>query len=452
MSKRKAGTPTSAQSGKKGRTESELKYMSGFGNEFESEALEGALPKLWSQKVCPHGLYAEQLSGTAFTAPRDANQRSWMYRIKPAAQHRPFAPYTANKLIVSDFTKAIIDPNRLRWRAFPLPDEKDTTDFVDGLKTVAGAGSPEMKNGLAIHVYSANAPMTDKAFSNADGDLLVVPETGSLKVTTEFGLMDVRPGEVCIIPRGILFSIAEAQGGNMRGYVLEVFNGHFKLPDLGPIGANGLASAADFKVPVAAYEDRSCDFSLVYKFAGGLFKAAQDHSPFNTVAWRGNYVPCKYNLDDYVAINSVTTNHIDPSIFTVLTCQTLEPGVAVADFVIFPPRWAVQKDTFRPPYYHRNCMSEFMGNIRGEYEAKPKGFPPGSASLHSCMTGHGPDADTFTKASAGSDDPVFMSKDDLAFMFETTFILRLTEFGASAEKDEQYHECWDDLKNNFTGK
>jgi len=309
-----------------------------------------------------------------------------------------------------------------------------------------------LKNGMAIHVYSANQSMINRAFVNSDGDFLVVPEKGSLRVQTEFGLLDVRPGEIFIVPRGIRFRVLLPEGVvDIRGYICEIFHGHFEIPDLGPIGANGLANARDFLAPVAYAEEFSGEYQIVYKFAGQLFVLTQDHTPFDVVAWRGNYVPYKYNLDTFVPVNAVVRDHIDPSIFTVLTCQSLSPGVAVADFVIFPPRFAVQQDTFRPPYYHRNCMSEFMGNIRGEYEARPRGFAPGSATLHPCMVGHGPDATTFDRASNAKDDPVFMSQNDLAFMFESTFIIRLTKWALSEEvtRDEEYNTNWDGLKSHF---
>ena len=271
MSKRKASAATPVTKKAKGEEKEGLEYMCGFGNEFESEAMEGALPITTTPQVCPLGLYAEQLSGTAFTAPRDQNQRSWLYRTKPAAQQSRYTPYAKATLISGDFSQAIVNPERTRWRAFPLPDKDSKTDFVDGMKTVCGAGSPDMKTGIAIHVYAANTSMGDRGFSNADGDLLVVPEMGSVRVRTEFGNMDVRPGEIFIIPRGILFSVDLKEASSIRGYILEIYSGHFKLPDLGPIGSNGLANARDFQIPVAAFEDRDCDFEIVYKFVGKLF-------------------------------------------------------------------------------------------------------------------------------------------------------------------------------------
>jgi homogentisate 1,2-dioxygenase len=443
----------------------DLKYIKGFGGEVESEALENALPKeqITPQK-CAYGLYAEQLSGTSFTTPRVHNQRSWLYRIMPSCKHAPFSSIEETKSkgkgkgekkadsssrLCGDFTgeNGVINPNQLRWKPFPMPSDKDKVDFIQGLSSVAGAGSVESKSGLAIHVYTCNQSMKDKAFCNSDGDFLIVPQEGDLLIRTEFGFLHVPPRHIAVIQRGIKFAVHVS--GPSRGYILEVFNGHFRLPDLGPIGANGLANPRDFESPTASYENRECKFTIVQKYLGKLFHACVDFSLFNVVAWFGNYVPYRYNLDAFAPVNSVRVDHMDPSIFTVLTCPTTEPGVACADFVIFPPRWAVQESTFRPPYYHRNCMSEFMGNICGKYEAKPDGFQPGGASLHSCMVGHGPDATTFKKASNAKLDPIKLPDDSLAFMFESTYIMKLTDYGSKAPKDEDYYKCWEDLPQLF---
>jgi len=427
-----------------------LKYLNGFGAELESEALEGALPKGQNTpQICPYGLHAEQLSGSSFTTPRVHNQRSWLYRIRPTCKHAPFKPVSAEegKYLVNDFSQQVINPNQLRWKPFPMPQDGEQLDFVQGLKTLAGAGAPDVKTGMAIHIYACNKSMGNKAFCNSDGDMLIVPQQGTLYVRTEFGLLEVAPREICVIQRGIRFTVDI--DGPSRGYICEVYNGHFKLPDLGPIGANGLANPRDFQSPVAAFEDKKCSFEAVQKFMGKLFTTTLEYSPYDVVAWFGNYVPYKYNLWNFCAVNSVTFDHMDPSIFTVLTCPSAEPGVAVADFVIFPPRWLVQEKTFRPPYYHRNCMSEFMGNIEGRYEAKPEGFLPGGGSLHSVMMGHGPDADTYNKASQAELKPVKLPEDSLAFMFESTYMFKLTQWGNDAPKDEEYYKCWEGVAENF---
>jgi len=290
--------------------------------------------------------------------------------------------------------------------------------------------------------------MVDKSFYNSDGDMLIVPQQGALDIITEFGKLFVEPGEICVIQRGIQFQVALSDRRS-RGYILEVYNNHFRIPDLGPIGANGCSNPRDFLFPTAAYEDRTCNWKMVNKFLGQLFEANMDHSPFNVVAWHGNFVPYKYNLARFNAMNSVTFDHPDPSIFTVLTCPSNEPGVAVADFVIFPPRWAVAEHTFRPPYYHRNCMSEYMGLIRGVYEAKQEGFVPGGASLHSCGTPHGPDATTFQKATSAELKPVHLAEDTLAFMFESSYMFYVTDYAQQYKVDVNYYKCWQELKSQF---
>ncbi|ROT67944.1 Homogentisate 1,2-dioxygenase [Penaeus vannamei] len=346
----------------------ELKYLSGFGSEFATEALPGALPEGQNNpQVCPYGLYAEQLSGTAFTggASRD-QQESLVLQDQALRVHKPFAPIK-HKYLDCSFDKRHPNPNQLRWNPFDIPSEP--TDFVEGLRTVCGAGDPTVRHGCIIHIYACNKSMGDAAFQNSDGDFLIVPQQGVLDVTTEYGRLRVGPNEICVVQSGMRFNVAVQ--GPTRGYILEVYDGHFILPNLGPIGANGLANPRDFLTPVAWYEDREvANYRIITKYQGHLFEALQGHSPFDVVAWHGNYVPYKYNLKNFMVINATAFDHADPSIFTVLTCPSTKPGVAIADFVIFPPRWAVQEHTFRPPYYHRNCMSEFMGLIFGNYEAK----------------------------------------------------------------------------------
>lgn len=426
----------------------ELKYLSGFGSEFATEALPGALPEGQNNpQVCPYGLYAEQLSGTAFTAPRETNKRAWFYRIRPSVVHKPFAPIK-HKYLDCSFDKRHPNPNQLRWNPFDIPSEP--TDFVEGLRTVCGAGDATVRHGCIIHIYACNKSMGDAAFQNSDGDFLIVPQQGVLDVTTEYGRLRVGPNEICVVQSGMRFNVAVQ--GLTRGYILEVYDGHFILPNLGPIGANGLANPRDFLTPVAWYEDREvANYRIITKYQGHLFEALQGHSPFDVVAWHGNYVPYKYNLKNFMVINATAFDHADPSIFTVLTCPSTKPGVAIADFVIFPPRWAVQEHTFRPPYYHRNCMSEFMGLIFGNYEAKEEGFRPGGASLHSMMVPHGPDVQCFEGASKGELKPVRVADGTQSFMFETSLGLALTEWGEDTcrKVDAGYFKCWQGLKKNF---
>lgn len=432
--------------------EEKLQYLSGFGNHFSSEdpRCPDSLPKGQnSPQVCPYGLYAEQLSGSAFTAPREQNFRSWLYRIRPSVVHQPFKKFDNGNLIY-DWSRNEPNPNQMRWLPFDIPDiDKEKIDFVQGLNTIGGAGEPKSRHGCAIHVYCCNVSMKNRCFYNADGDFLIVPQKGNLLITTEFGRMVLKPNEICVIQQGIRFSVNVE--GRSRGYILEVFDNHFVLPNLGPIGANGLANPRDFLTPTAWFEDVDVPYMVISKYQGKLFSSEQDHSPFDVVAWHGNYAPYKYNLSDFMTFNSVSFDHADPSIFTVLTCPSSKPGVAIADFVIFPPRWSVAEHTFRPPYFHRNCMSEFMGLIYGAYEAKETGFLPGGASLHSMMTPHGPDNECFEKFSNAHLAPQRVADGTMAFMFETSLSLAVTDWAESKcqKLDANYYKCWQNLKKHF---
>jgi len=423
------------------------RYQSGFGNEFATEALAGALPiGRNSPQRCPYGLYAEQLSGTAFTAPRGANRRSWLYRIRPAAVHRPFAR-TDNGWLDSDFASVATPANQLRWDPLPIPTEP--TDFVQGLVTMAGNGDPHAQNGFGIHLYVANRSMTERVFYDADGELLIVLQQGRLRLATELGVIEAQPHEIVVIPRGVRFRVELADEA-ARGYICENFGAPFRLPDLGPIGSNGLASPRDFLAPQAWYEDRDGRFQLVAKFMGNLWTAEVDHSPLDVVAWHGNYTPYKYDLRRFNTIGSISFDHPDPSIFLVLQSQSDTPGVDTIDFAIFPPRILAMQETFRPPWFHRNVASEFMGLIHGVYDAKAEGFAPGGASLHNCMTGHGPDAGTFEKASAADTSKPDYIRDTMAFMFETRCVIRPTRYALeSSQLQAEYFQCWQGLRKRF---
>eukprot|EP00252_Welwitschia_mirabilis_P024120 TRINITY_DN7032_c0_g1_i1.p1 TRINITY_DN7032_c0_g1~~TRINITY_DN7032_c0_g1_i1.p1 ORF type:complete len:464 (+),score=71.45 TRINITY_DN7032_c0_g1_i1:262-1653(+) len=439
---------------KKGREHDfeNLRYQSGFGNNFSSEAKKRALPVGQNNPLkCPYGLYAEQISGTSFTVPRKFNQRTWMYRVKPSVTHEPFHPRVpTHKYLISEFNSqsTTATPTQLRWQ--PLECSDTRTDFIDGLFTICGAGSSLLRHGYAVHMYLANSSMENCAFCNADGDFLIVPQQGRLWITTELGKLQVSPGEIAVLQQGFRFSV-DLPDGPSRGYILEVFGSHFQLPDLGLIGANGLASPQDFLTPTACFEEKECPgFLIVQKFGGSLFTAIQDFSPFNVVAWQGNYTPYKYDLKRFCPFNTVLFDHGDPSINTVLTVPSEKPGVAIVDFVIFPPRWLVAEHTFRPPYYHRNCMSEFMGLIYGTYEAKADGFLPGGGSLHVCMTPHGPDASTFEKTIADGDAKPCKIKDTMAFMFESSLVPKITQWALkSPYLDKDYYKCWIGLKSHF---
>ncbi|NZA25367.1 homogentisate 1,2-dioxygenase [Luteimonas sp. SJ-92] len=422
-------------------------YLSGFGNEFATEAEPGTLPvgQNSPQRVA-HGLYAEQLSGTAFTAPRSENRRSWLYRIRPAAMHGSFEPFDQPRFH-DDFLHGPVTPDQLRWNPSPLPEAP--TDFVEGLFTVAGNGSAGAQQGVGIHVYAANASMRGRFFYSADGELLIVPQQGRLRIATEMGVIEAEPQEIAVIPRGVRFRV-ELPDGPSRGYVCENFGAQLRLPDLGPIGANGLANPRDFLTPQAAYEDAEGEFELVAKFQGHLWRARLGHSPLDVVAWHGNYAPYKYDLRRFNAIGSISFDHPDPSIFLVLTSPSDTPGVGNMDLAIFPPRWLVAQHTFRPPWFHRNVASEFMGLVHGAYDAKAEGFAPGGCSLHNCMTGHGPDAATFEKASSADLSKPDVIADTMAFMFETRAAIRPTRQALDAgHRQRDYQACWAGLKKHF---
>lgn len=430
--------------------ESKLNYLNGFGNEHETEALPNALPQgQFSPQKVNYNLYAEQFNSTAFTAPRSQNRRSWFYRIRPSVMQGDYQPIDSRLIRTGPITEISPLPNQLRWSPFDIPS--DPQDFIDGLITMAANGSATANTGLGIHIYVANQSMQDRYFCDADGELLIVPQSGELDVATECGRLMINPGEICVIPRGMKFSIALADD-KARGFVCENYGAPFILPERGPVGANGYANDRDFQYPVAAFEDKDRPCELVTKFAGKLFTTALDHSPLDVVAWTGNSAPYKYDLSRFNVINTVSYDHPDPSIFTVLTSQTSTPGTANVDFVIFPPRWMAAEHTFRPPYYHRNFMNEFMGLIHGVYDAKEAGFLPGGASLHNCMSPHGPEAAVFEKASNAELKPE-RYEDTLAFMFESCYILVPTLYALeSPYLQKDYTGCWQGLQKQFTGK
>ncbi|KAJ1921727.1 hypothetical protein H4219_000460 [Mycoemilia scoparia] len=453
-------------------------YMLGFGNHFTSEALPDALPKGQNTpQRCPYGLYAEQLSGTGFTTRRLYNKRTWFYRIHPSVKHIPFVKVSSFicdaesdrdelfQRFVGAFNSQTSESanSQFRWSPFDIKSHISNNksnnesipeiDFVDGLQTICGAGDTSVREGVAIYVYAANSDMKNKAFYSSD-----VPQLGTLDIQTEFGKLRIEPNEIAVIQQGMRFTVNLIKDTNnvhesadyCRGYVLETFSSHFELPDLGPIGSNGLANPRDFKTPVAFYEDkRNVEWDIVAKFQGELFVAKQDHSPYDVVAWHGNYTPYKYDLENFCVVNSVSFDHIDPSIFTVLTSRSGTDGPA-ADFVIFPPRFEVHKHTFRPPYFHRNCMSEFMGLIKGAYEGKEGGFLPGGASLHNTMTPHGPDAKVTEMAIHRELNPGRVADGTMAFMFESKFMLRTTKWALKHQQlQHDYYKAWQSIPVRF---
>ena len=442
--------PTLQKASGKPECAATVEYQPGFGNQFVSEAVPGALPVgRNSPQKPPHGLYAELISGTAFTAPRHENRRTWTYRIRPSVVHRPYQRIDNRLIHSAPFEDVEATPSQLRWSPFPIPGK--STDFVDGIITLGGNGSVATQAGMAAHIYAANASMTDRYFYDADGEMLVLPQQGRARFVTELGVIEGSPGEAVLLPRGLRFKV-ELPDGASRGYICENYGAALRLPELGPLGSNGLANPRDFLAPVAAFEDKESPCTLVAKFQGNLWAADMKHSPLNVVAWHGNFVPYKYDLTRFMVIGTVSFDHPDPSIYSVLTAPSDMAGVANIDFVIFPPRWLVGEDTFRPPWYHRNVMTEFMGLLYGRYDAKAEGFLPGGASLHNCMTAHGPDAETHERATHAELKPHKLV-DTMAFMFESRFAMRLTRHAIeSAELQHDYFEGWQGLKRRFPGK
>ncbi|MCP4316096.1 MAG: homogentisate 1,2-dioxygenase [Hyphomicrobiales bacterium] len=426
-------------------------YMPGFGNDFETESLPNALPHGQnSPQKCNYGLYAEQLSGSPFTAPRGTNERSWLYRIRPSVRYTSrFSTHEHEHWKTGPHICDDVMPiGQLRWDPVPMPKEKIT--FIEGVRTMTTAGDVHTQVGMASHAYVCNTPMVDDYFFNSDAELLVVPQIGTLEVFTEMGRMTIEPNEICIIPRGLIFQPSPVDG-EARGYICENYGAKFTPPDRGPIGANCLANPRDFKTPVAAWEDKETACRVHVKWCGNFYVTEIGHSPLDVVAWHGNYAPYKYDLRTFSPVGAILFDHPDPSIFTVLTAPSGEEGTANIDFVIFPPRWMVAEHTFRPPWYHRNIMSEFMGLVHGQYDAKEEGFVPGGMSLHNMMLPHGPDTMGFEKASTGNLGPTKL-EDTMAFMFETRFPQHVTAYAVGLETlQDDYIDCWKGLKKRFDG-
>ena len=427
-------------------------YMPGFGNDFETEALPGALPQgRNSPQKCNYGLYGEQLSGTAFTAPRHQNERTWCYRIRPSVKHShryrkiDLPLWNTAPNVVPD----VISLGQYRWD--PVPHSDAPLTWLTGMRTMTTAGDVNTQTGMASHIYLVTASMEDTYFYSADSELLIVPQEGQLRFFTELGIIDLAPQEIAVIPRGLLYRV-EVLNGPARGFVCENYGQTFALPSRGPIGANCLANRRDFKTPVAAFEDRETPSRVVIKWCGQFHETEIGHSPLDVVAWHGNYAPYKYNLNDYCPVGAILFDHPDPSIYTVLTAPSGVEGTANIDFVLFRDRWNVAEDTFRPPWYHKNIMSELMGNIYGQYDAKPQGFVPGGMSLHNMMLPHGPDKEAFEKASNATLEPQKLAN-TMSFMFETRFPQHLTQFAAQeAPLQDDYIDCWSDIEKKFDGR
>jgi homogentisate 1,2-dioxygenase len=425
---------------------SELSYLNGFGNLLQSEALPGTLPERHGAPQKPaHGLFMEYVSGTTFLAPRESNKYLRLYRIRPTVDQGAFRRIDNNPLLLTGPFEGSLDPNFFRWKPLSIPTKP--TDFVDGLATIGGNGSSASQAGMAIHIYRANCSMQDRAFVNGDGDFLVVPQQGRLHVITELGLLEVRPKEMLLLPRGLRFSVL-CPDGPSRGFVCENYGLPFRLPELGPIGSHGLANPGDFQAPTAWYENTGSRYELVQKYGGNLWAVELKYSPFNVVGWRGTHVPLKYDMTKFVTLGSVSVDHPDPSIYTALTSPSNAIGGSNIDFVIFAPRWTVSEDTFRPPAYHRNVMSEFLGLVHGEHYSRSDGFQPGACFMQNAWVPHGPDPETFEMASNAKLEPQ-PPVDHLSFMFETRYPIQLTRFAQEAPELLTDRQQWDGFKTNF---
>ncbi|OAL46582.1 homogentisate 1,2-dioxygenase [Pyrenochaeta sp. DS3sAY3a] len=429
-------------------------YLPGFNNHFESEAVPGTIPQGQNNpRSVRFGLYTEQITASAFVAPRHVNKKAWLYRARPAVAHQGFVDLPDLEETESNFLpmnkRVHVSPTQLAWQPFEIPEGNDT-DFVAGLKTIAGSGDPTLREGLATHVFLCNKSMENSAFVNSDGDFCIVPQQGALDIQTEFGHLFVQPGEICVIQRGQRFKVKV--DGPTRGYILEIWGSNFELPELGPLGANGLANARDFLHPVAAYNVTQNDpWDIVYKLGGKFFKSTQRHSPFDVIAWHGNYVPYKYDLTKFVNVGSISVDHIDPSIFCVLTAKSRDPTAPLADILTFQPRWDVASHTYRPPYYHRNVASELMGLIYGDYDGRSDGFAPGSVSFECGMVPHGVAYEQFKAASAADPPQMRISEGSIAFMFESSRPFTITDYAWNSKaKHEHEPKMWDDLVDNFS--
>jgi len=414
--------------------------LSGFGNEHESESQAGVLPTRGNSPQRPAGgLVTEQLSGTAFTAPRATNRRTWLYRRRPSVQHvRQLQPTTYPQFVTAP------DPNpawlaQSRWN----PDEPTAAaadTWLAGITTVVTNGNAHLHVGGAIHTYGFGAS-TELApvFVNTDAEMLFVPQLGRVELQTELGPLAVEPGHIGVVPRGIKVRVSTA-AKLASGWLHENYGQAFTLPDPGITGPNTSALARDFVYPSAQPED-DAPTAIIVKTGGRFLATSIDRTPLDVVAWRGNYAPYRYDLRQFSPLGAVLFDHPDPSLGTVLTSPSDLVGTANVDLVVFRERWVVAEDTFRPPWFHSNTMSEFMGLIDGSYDAKP-GQAPGSMTLHNQHLPHGPATTAFEAASAAELMPQRLEP-TLAFMLESRYVWQPTQWAATTDRlDVDYDACW----------
>ncbi|GLI78307.1 hypothetical protein PoHVEF18_006618 [Penicillium ochrochloron] len=397
-----------------------FKYLNGFNGYHQSEAAEGVIPLVINiPQKSKYGLHTERISGSSFTAPRKDSKQTWLYRLLPSTCHEDFSllenhPFNLKNVLNSKYQYS---PNRSTWAPAQIAKE---ADFLTGLQLIGGAGNPTMKEGLAYYAFTAGKSMpSNQAFYSADGDFLLAPQKGTLDIRTEMGYLRVRSNEICVVPRGIRFHVS-LPAGPVRGFALELFEGHFELPELGPIGSTGLANIRDFEIPTASFDNSNVDTEIIAKFAGQVHRTVHRGSIFNVAGWSGTYYPFKYDLGKFNTIGSVSYDHTDPSIFTVLTAPSSVPGEAVVDVAVFGPRWLVMEKSYRPPYFHRNTMSEFAFVIKGGFDVTP--LPPqleGLFLLSNTMCAHGADPESWKQATEKELVPEKIPPGNLGMMFES---------------------------------
>lgn len=416
-------------------------YLEGFGNYHHSEAFPGANPIGMNSPQKPAlGLLTERISGSSFTAPRDHNLQTWLYRTVSSLSHSEYTLYGTE-----DSTTGHITPNSYLWPSFQTSDDDWTSQ-----RLLSSTGDANTKTGLAIRLYAISKDMQpNTVFSSLDGDMLIIPQAGgSLDIQTELGKLLVRPNEIAVIPRGVRHRIT-LPNGPTRGYICELFQGHFRLPELGPIGSCSLANQRDFQIPTAIYDgkleadiavpNRGSDWTIISRMASKLWSCTQDHTPFDVAGWHGTFYPYKYDLGRFSILGSILFDHPDPSIFTVLTAPSnREPGTSVVDFAIIPPRWNMMEDTYWPPYYHRNTMSEFSGPIvydQAHEWHKEHSFKPYGAQLNGTMTAHGPSKEVHQAARESDLKPKKVGMEGLTiFLLETECPMRVQNWAVELLK------------------
>ncbi|KAH9884385.1 homogentisate 1,2-dioxygenase [Xylariomycetidae sp. FL2044] len=434
------------------------RYQIGFGNRFATEAIPGVLPQACNTpQRCKYDLISEQLNGTPFISPRATLLHAWFYRIHPSVKHRPLKRLPKNEDLEAVFSPLNPDveftPQDLGWDKFPHPkgaDAVDMIDFIDGLKTIGGHGDPTLKEGLAVHMYMANTSMPNRAFCNNDGDMLIIPQEGRLDIQTEFGRLMVRPGELVVVQAGMRFTVGLPDGPS-RGYIQEIFGSHYELPELGPVGSNGMAQPRDFEIPVASFDVDLSPWTVVVKLAGALFAYEQDHTPYDVVGWHGNYAPYKYAMEKFISSATVDRDQSDPSIYCVLTARSKIPGVSLSDFLVFTPKWCSTRNTFRPPYYHRNVATEIMGMPYGTWHGSATMLEPGGLTYEPSYMPHGESYERWKEATGADLQPARVGEGAMAFMMHISGHVSLTQYALQRCTTLQpiQADMWQDFKGGF---